>query len=245
MLGLLVQVLISWLLLWLFCKKNLNALGLVPTKKRAADLLFGFVVAALCCTLYYLSFSALAGYQWNVNPGFSASAFAHGSWYALRSVLFEELIFRGALLFILIQKLGSRAACTLSAIAFGVYHWFSTGVLGDPLQMTIVFLMTGIWGALFAIAFAKTGSLYLPIALHFGWNLVNIVVFSQGPLGKQLLSGSGGQPLGGALSVSVFLFQVFSVPLLVYIYLKLRLRKKKGRTTRGEKENAEQLQEQA
>jgi hypothetical protein len=35
--------------------------------------------------------------------------------------------------------------------------------MGNPLQMTIVFIMTGIWGAMFAMAFARTKSLFLPM----------------------------------------------------------------------------------
>jgi hypothetical protein len=35
-------------------------------------------------------------------------------------------------------------------------------------SMFFVFLMTGIWGLMFAATFAKTDFLYQPIALHFG-----------------------------------------------------------------------------
>jgi hypothetical protein len=145
-------------------------------------------------------------------------------------VLYEELIFRGALLYILIKKLGVKTACLTSAIGFGVYHWFTSGAMGNPLQMTFVFVMTGIWGAMFAMAFARTKSLYLPIGLHFGWNFISTVIFSQGPLGIQLLNGSGGQKLGGALSVIVFLFQLSAVPLITYWYLMLLTKKQKTST---------------
>jgi len=86
--------------------------------------------------------------------------------------------------------------------------------------------MTGIWGFMFAMAFAKTKSLYLPIGLHFGWNLISTVVFSQGPLGNQLLIGNGGQKMGVILSLVVFLFQVFVVPIITYWYLKRHSLKK-------------------
>jgi membrane protease YdiL (CAAX protease family) len=88
--------------------------------------------------------------------------------------------------------------------------------------MTIVFILTGIWGAMFAIAFARTKSLYLPIGLHFGWNFISTVIFSQGPLGNQLLIGSGEQKLSGTLSIAVFIFQLFAAPIITYWYLKLQ-----------------------
>jgi membrane protease YdiL (CAAX protease family) len=98
----------------------------------------------------------------------------------------------------------------------------------NPLQMTIVFIMTGIWGAIFAMAFARTKSLYLLIVLHFGWNFISAVICSQGAIGNQFLIISGAQKLGGALSVAVFIFQIIAVPAISYCYLKL-LSKKQNR----------------
>jgi uncharacterized protein len=68
------------------------------------------------------------------------------------------------------------------------------------------------------LPFAKTKSLYLPIGLHFGWNIVNTVVFLQGPLGSQLLINNGGQKLGIILSLVVLLFQILAVPFITYWY---------------------------
>ena len=73
---------------------------------------------------------------------------------------------------------------------------------------------------MFAMAFAKTQSLYLPIGLHFGWDLRNNVVFSQGLAGHQWLVSVDGEKLGIVLSALVFLMQVFAVPLAVYWYLQ-------------------------
>jgi hypothetical protein len=160
------------------------------------------------------------------------------SWWTLKSVLYEELIFRGALLYILIKKMGVRAACIISAICFGFYHWFTYGVLGNPLQMAIIFTMTGIWGAMFAMAFARTKSLYLPIGLHFGWNFISAVIFSQGPLGKQLLVMSGDQHLGAILSAVVLIFQVLAVPAVTYYYLYLLSRKAKKTSLKRKQRSA-------
>jgi len=227
MLGLLAELMISWLLLWLFFKKGLPVLGLVPTQDRLFNLFFGILIAAVCCSLYYLSFTFFATNRWKLNNEFTGQKLLASSWWTLNSVLFEELIFRGALLYILIKKLGVRIACITSAVCFGFYHWFTSGALGNPLQMTIVFILTGIWGAMFAMAFARTKSLYLPIGLHFGWNFISTVIFSQGPLGNQFLIISGGQKLGGALSVAVFIFQLLAVPVITYWYLKLLSKKQK------------------
>ena len=57
--------------------------------------------------------------------------------------------------------------------------------------MLYIFLVTGCSGWMFAYAYAKTKSLYAPIGLHLGWNLVTAVVFSAGPIGQQLLTQQG------------------------------------------------------
>lgn len=223
--GLIVELIISWILLWLFCRANLFTLGFLPTTKRFKNLLFGFLIAAFCCALYQLSITLFAKNTWTINKQITAGKLADSSLWTLTSVLYEELLFRGALLYILIRKLGIKWACIISAIAFGIYHWFSYNAFGNPIQMIFVFLMTGIWGFMFAMAFAKTRSLYLPIGIHFGWNLLSTVVFSQGPLGHQLLISEGGKKLEGILSLFIFLLQVFAVPLLVWWYLNYQSKK--------------------
>lgn len=220
MIGILIQLAVSWLLLWFLEKNDLSALGFKPTKARLLNFLFGFLAGAICFTIYCLTTTYLTNNNWTQNTSYTTKNFLASSWWTINSVLFEELIFRGALLYILIKKIGTNKACLISSIAFGIYHWFSFGALGNPMQMIFVFFSTGLWGFMHAISFAKTKSLYLPVALHLGWNLFNIVVFSQGPLGHQLLiSENNGQMARGLPSLALFLFQQLSLPIIVYVYL--------------------------
>lgn len=220
MIGILVELLISWLLLWWFDKSNLSVLGLKVTKNRTLHFILGFITASLFCVFYYTTTSALTNTHYSINREFKTEQFFKSSWWVLSSVLFEELFFRGALLYIAIKKLDVKKACILSATAFGIYHWFTFGALGNPIQMLIVFFMTGIWGLMFAFAYAKTKSLYLPIALHLGWNLINTVIFSKGPLGNQLLLIDSTKKLEGILSLVFFIIQIFGLPVLTYLYLR-------------------------
>ena len=109
-----------------------------------------------------------------------------GIWWNVKSVLFEELIFRGVLFYILIKKLGPLKAIAISATAFGIYHWYSHEVIGNIPQMAITFVTTGVMGLLYAYGYAKTFSLYIPIAIHLGWNLTRSVIFSETVIGEQL-----------------------------------------------------------
>ncbi|HTH56825.1 MAG TPA: type II CAAX endopeptidase family protein [Cyclobacteriaceae bacterium] len=190
MIGLLVELAASWLLLWFVEKKRLSVLGFAPTAPRLLHLFGGLVGAAIFCVTYTLTMSSLTNNTWSSNPDFTLGQWASSSWWTLKSVLFEELIFRGAIFYILIQKTNAKVASGISAVAFGLYHWFSFGVIGNPVMMVYVFVSTGLWGLMYAWSCAKTNSLYLPVGLHPAWNLFNIVVFSNGPLGKRFLINS-------------------------------------------------------
>jgi membrane protease YdiL (CAAX protease family) len=220
MAGIIVQLIISWLLLWFICKKHLSALGFRPTRMRMANVSIGFLIAASCCTLYQLMTTAFINNSWVLNKQVTGKTILEGSRWTLVSVLYEELIFRGALLYIAIRKLGVTKACIISAIGFGIYHWFSFNAFGNPLMMIIIFIMTGIVGLSWAFAFAKTGSVYLPVGLHFGWNLFCMVVFSNGNFGQAIFVKLNGNQLQGALSWLVFLFQALAFPVLTFWYLK-------------------------
>ncbi len=187
MLGIIVQLAISWLLIWIFEKKNLSVLGLLPTKKRLLDFSLFFLVTAACCTTDFLFKMYIGKQEWNLNPNLTVNLILTGIWWNIKSVLFEELIFRGVLLYILIKRIGAVKAILLSSIGFGIYHWFSFGVIGNIGAMTVTFLTTGIMGLVYAYGYAKTFSLYVPIAIHFGWNAIRSVVFSDGPIGDQLM----------------------------------------------------------
>ncbi|MDQ6610246.1 MAG: CPBP family intramembrane metalloprotease [Bacteroidota bacterium] len=225
MAGIIIELIISWLSHWYILKKNLSALGFRPTRSRVVDLVLGFLIAASCCAVYQVMTTAFINNSWVVNKQITGKQIGENSWWTLVSVLYEELIFRGALLYIAIKKIGVVKACILSAVSFGIYHWFTFNVFGNPFMMVITFIMTAIVGLSWAFSFAKTGSLYLPIGLHFGWNLFSTVVFSNGSFGQSILIKAGGDQLQGLLSWLVFLFQVLALPLLTFWYLN-RISKK-------------------
>ena len=220
MLGLLIILIISFLLLKLF-KIKFSAFGFRPTKKRIIDFGVGFTAAALMCGIYFSLIISIFDYQIELNSNYDLTGFLSGSFWTLKSVLTEELLFRGALLIIAIKYLGELKAIIISSIIFGIYHWFSYNVFGSLMPMLNTFIITAMGGFMFAYAFAKTRSLYLPIALHFGWNLISICVFSEGPLGEQLLISSGGDPMGYSYFFFLFL-QIVPLPLFTVWYLRNR-----------------------
>ncbi|OZM57580.1 hypothetical protein CIB95_04200 [Lottiidibacillus patelloidae] len=147
-----------------------------------------------------------------------------------KSVLFEELLFRGALLYILVQKLGARNGIILSSLCFGVYHWYTYGVFGNFAIMAFVLIMTAIPGLVFAYAFVKTKSMALAIGLHLGWNFTNNSIFANGSwsdyyilipqvpqTGIETMPHLAGMPINYLFNV---LLANIMLPLLTYLVLK-------------------------
>ncbi len=186
MLGNLILLALTWMLLWRE-QKSLSHIGLNHLPQRSVELAAGFVFAGFFVFLQFVLLAHFAQFDWKINVNYSITDFGRSTFWVFNSVLFEELIFRGYLLYKLSEWLGEKRACLISAASFGIYHWFSYGVLGEWITMIYVFILTASSGLLFAYAFAKSSSIILPIALHLGWNLMTIVVFSNGPLGEQLL----------------------------------------------------------
>jgi uncharacterized protein len=170
-------LLISWILIWFFEKGNLSVLGLRPTKSRLKYAAILFITTAICCSTSYFMKMSFVKEQFVLNPKLSTLLIVTEIWLVLKSVLFEELLSRGVLLYILIKKLGQKWAILISAIIFGALHWNNMETPSDIKQMAIIFFWPFVFGLLFAYSYAKSFSLYLPIAMHFGWNLTQNFFF--------------------------------------------------------------------
>ncbi|MBC5992032.1 CPBP family intramembrane glutamic endopeptidase [Pontibacter cellulosilyticus] len=178
MLGNLLILALSWFLLRLEHKQLHHALGFTPPLYRLLQFGLGFMATTTLAILISNIFSLTANFTWVPAAGISAAYMAKGLYTVFNSVLYEELLFRGYLLYKAIGYLGERNANLISAAAFGVYHWFSFGILGNPVIMAWVLFYTGVWGLMFAYTYSRTRSLALPVGLHLGWNLVDQYIFS-------------------------------------------------------------------
>ncbi len=79
----------------------------------------------------------------------------------------EEVMFRGYPFQRLVESIGAWGAIVVFSVMFGAVH------LGNPNAGGIRswgFFNTIAVGVLFAWAYLKTGSLWLPIGIHFAWN---------------------------------------------------------------------------
>jgi membrane protease YdiL (CAAX protease family) len=194
---------ISWLIVWLYNKSNLSVLGLTPTKERLKLVLILFIATAICCTTTYLMKMYFAKEQYILNLKLTSKLILLESWQTLRGVLTEELICRGVLLYILIKKVGSKWAIIITSVAFGLLHWLNNGIFGNIVQMVVIFAFTFGMGLLLAYSYAKTFSILIPTAIHFGWDLTQNFIFPDRPEGNHLFVLARTPPI---VTVSYFIF---------------------------------------
>ena len=188
MLGLLVIIIISWVLLYLIEKKNLNVLGIFPNKNRIAQLIIGFLIMSFICLAMIYVETQIKSISWEKQI-INYKAIGGAIVYHFRSALTEDLVFRGALLYIHIRRIGSRWAILISALVFGVYHIFSYGITQDRIVLMVyVTLVTGFAGYVWAYSFYKTKSIMLGLGLHIGYNFIMTCFYPSQPYGELLFA---------------------------------------------------------
>lgn len=230
MLGIAIELLLSWVLLKTLNNRNLEALGLKPTKKRLFALAAGLLLPILLNSGSQWLMSSLQNYSYQRNPHYSIEDLLKATAYLSRSVLYENLIFCGAILYILNQKLKPVWGIVIVSAAFGVYHWFSFNVWGQPLNMTIVFFLTALGGLVFALSFTWTKASYLPFALHLGNDWTNMILFTpaHSSIGPQWLLRTGPLNYVASLPKGIFIvtwtYALLPLSAAAFIWLAWKLR---------------------
>lgn len=233
MLGLLFQIILSYFIIRWVQKENLTVLGLNLSKTNIRNLFLFCLIAGLCSSITFWLRMLFAKELWILNPSLNWQLTLNSIWYNLKSVIYEELIFRGALFYILIKRLGGKKAILISSISFGIYHWFTYEVLNNPMQMFWVFVITSSAGYIYALGYFKTNSLYAPIGMHFGWNIVQSFIFSAGNIGSGLFVQKLPVP---QIQVSYFVYYLISfLHLFLFILVFVFIFRERNKTPIAEK----------
>lgn len=129
----------------------------------------------------------------------------------------EELLLRGYPFQVLVEGLGAAPAVVLTSGLFAVIH------LDNPEVSWIALVNIGLAGVLFAVAYLRTRSLWVPIAMHWAWNFVMAAFFDLPvsgivfdvpgydtvALGPDLMTGGAFGPEGGLLTTLFVLLLIF------------------------------------
>lgn len=204
MIGITIILAVSALLLHYLIKGNLLDLGLKPTKRLLVQFIFSFLFIFIVHQGLMIAETLIRDVTWQIASSFERDQLLDAVTYHLKSAAFEELVFRGAIFLILMHKLGAKWAILISSFSFGIYHWFTYDLFGQPVQMAFTFLWTGLAGAVFAWTFLKSGSILIPFAMHFAWNISN-ALYSRGSSGELFLVEVSGEQLTGLTYIILYL----------------------------------------
>ena len=159
-------------------RRPFSVLGFPPNAATAAYYTtYGVGTALGCVTLVFLV-GMLGGHirvrrsKLARNRRAHMPAFVEGLTAFFTAAIFEEIIFRGYVYYELQKAFGAPAAILSSSLIFSSAHYIKHQ------RTPVIFAVNAIlFGILAAICRYKTGTLWLPIGLHFGWNVVSGPIF--------------------------------------------------------------------
>ncbi|MEH6538213.1 MAG: CPBP family intramembrane glutamic endopeptidase [Psychroserpens sp.] len=186
--------------------------------------LIGFVFIALINLLSIYIETLIQSVHWETKP-INYRVIYETFIYHLKSALTEDLVFRGAILYILISKIGAKTAILISALSFGIYHVFAYEMTGDRIVPVLyVILVTGFTGYVWAYAFEKTKSIALGLGLHLGFNLMMTFFYQLQPYGELLFAEQSRVVLSQWNELYYSLFKGLFPSIMTFIFLKLLLK---------------------
>lgn len=185
-------------------------LGLEFNRITVIDALVGFLIGAFAMVgIFSVEMATgliqVSGWQ---NPQLFI---LFGAFWYLPRAFAEELFCRGLMLngfCMLVPWQRKWLAVAISAVAFGFIHAL------NPYASEISVLGNALGGVVYALAYLRSGSLWLGIGLHFGWNLVQgtilgfpvsgtpaLALVHQIPTGDTSLTGGAYGPEAGLVGI--------------------------------------------
>lgn len=156
------------LVLRVFERAHLSQVGMGWNRLAAKHLQYGVLAGVLLGALVSLAPVAcgLAHFEKIPDPaaGFAFGKLIFVTVLLLFGVVGEEMMFRGYAFQIVLRTFGPWATILPFALIFAWAH--SGNLNASPLGLA----NTALWGVLLGYAVYRSGSLWLPIGLHFGWN---------------------------------------------------------------------------
>ncbi|PCJ97240.1 MAG: CPBP family intramembrane metalloprotease [Flavobacteriaceae bacterium] len=196
-------------------------------KNHKKNILAGFIIGFLVMSLAYLMLTFFHQIKF-VKIVFKVEELFLSTILFLIVAVTEETLIRGYVLRNLMNSTKKNVALILSSFLFSFLHVFNTHFTG------ISFVSLFLSGILLGLLYIYTKNLWLPIALHFSWNLFqsllgfnvsghdsySIIEFDL--LNKNAISGGDFGFEGSILSVII---QVFLIILTIFYFSNLKKKK--------------------
>jgi len=155
----------------------------LPMSRLAADTGLGFGIGILYFVLVTGIIALFGGYRVN-GIGNDWAALLQPLCIFLVVAVGEEVLFRGVVFRMIDERWGTTVALIVSALIFGFVH-----IINDNATVWSSIAIAVEAGLLLAAAYKWSGTLWLPIGIHWSWN------FFQGPIFGFAVSGNETQSL--------------------------------------------------
>lgn len=142
----------------------------IPMRKMPLSMLSGFGLASALFVLIVMVMSAIGCYRIESFGLDSTIGFLGGFFTYLAVSTIEEIIFRGVLFRWIDRRFGFVAALIVSSFMFGFMH-IQTGTWWLCVSLAITLGFTA------AASYKLSGNLWMPIAIHWGWNFTQGNIF--------------------------------------------------------------------
>ncbi len=175
---------VSWLCLRFLEHLGLRSIGFGLHRNWWREVLTGFIISAATIALVVGLQAVSGGTRIAPNPAWwtGSGINAAGLFLIFKEVLlalgllilagaFEELMYRGYAFQTLLRGAPAIVPILLLSIYFAYGHWENPS---RTFFSTVNTVLAGVW---LSLAYLKTRSLWLPTALHFGWNWTMGAVF--------------------------------------------------------------------
>jgi membrane protease YdiL (CAAX protease family) len=182
----------------IFERAQLADFGLGWTREAGRNLLNGLACGAGAAVAVLAALLALGWAHFEAAPADSAGAAVLSAALLLFGAAGEEMMFHGYAFQLLVRNLGVFATILPAGVAFGLLH------VGNQGSTLLGVLNTALWGVLLGYACYRSGALWMPIGMHFGWNVMlplagaNLSGFTIRVMGYALNPSAGGSLGGGA-----------------------------------------------
>lgn len=150
-------------------RRPFREVGVLPNRPWLQEALLGLSLGIGLMLTTALLLWALGGFHWEREARSLGQGLPRVLTLCLAVALVEELYYRGYLFRRLAEGLTPGAAQAMFGLYFAWGHWSNPGLTVGTVRLWAT-VNIALAAVLLGLAALRTGSLALPIGLHFGWN---------------------------------------------------------------------------